>query len=294
MMYQLFDFDKRKQEVVGYHFPCENPSYVVCLIHGIGEHAGRFSRVAEYFHQAGIATVSMDLRGHGRSKGTRGHCAPRQEVLADIDALIEYAQEFYPGVPVVMYGHSMGGNITLDYRARGGHNDVPVGYVISAPWLRLVRPVSGALYVLVSVLAKIAPRMTIASACEEADLGNVDYVRPYKTDPLVHGKISMLCAYQGFTIGTALENGTHPDNGRAAKTPCLLMHGTADKICDVRGSQNFAARQDPAYFTYVEWPGYKHEIHNGVDDARTGEEVIKRAIDFIHSLPGKAQEETDR
>ena len=59
------------------------------------------------------------LRGHGRSQGVRGACAPRKEVLKDIDALIEYAQAFYPGVPIVMYGHSMGGNITLDYRARG-------------------------------------------------------------------------------------------------------------------------------------------------------------------------------
>lgn len=67
------------------------------LIHGIGEHAGRFSRVADYFNHAGIAVVSMDLRGHGRSQGVRGACAPRAEVLRDIDALIEYAQAFYPG-----------------------------------------------------------------------------------------------------------------------------------------------------------------------------------------------------
>ena len=112
-MYKLFDFQKRDCIVQGYHFPCENPNHVVCLIHGIGEHAGRFSRVAEHFNEAGIAVVSMDLRGHGRSQGVRGACAPRKEVLKDIDALIEYAQEFYPGVPIVMYGHSMGGNITL-------------------------------------------------------------------------------------------------------------------------------------------------------------------------------------
>ena len=113
-MYQLFDFEKRNCVVQGYHFPCDNPKHVVCLIHGIGEHAGRFSRMADYFHRAGIAVVSMDLRGHGRSQGVRGACAPRAEVLRDIDALIEYAREFYPNVPIVLYGHSMGGNITLD------------------------------------------------------------------------------------------------------------------------------------------------------------------------------------
>ena len=91
-MYQLFDFEKRDCIVQGYHFPCEAPHHVVCLIHGIGEHAGRFSRVADYFNHAGIAVVSMDLRGHGRSQGVRGACAPRVEVLKDIDALIEYAR----------------------------------------------------------------------------------------------------------------------------------------------------------------------------------------------------------
>lgn len=283
-MYQLFDMEKRNKEVVGYHYACENPNHVVCLIHGIGEHAGRFHRVADYFNEAGFAVVSMDLRGHGRSSGVRGHCAPREEVLKDIDALIEYAQEFYPGVPVVMYGHSMGGNITLDYRARGGHNDVPAGYVISAPWIRLVRPVTGVLYQVVKLMSKIAPSMTIASACEEADLGNVEYVRPYKDDLLVHPKISMLCAYQGFTIGQALEKGTNEDNGRARKTPCLLMHGDGDKICSVEGSRQFAKLQDPEAFTYVEWPGYYHEIHNGGPDGQTGEEVILRAVEFIRNL----------
>lgn len=283
-MYQLFDMEKRNQEVVGYHYACENPDHVVCLIHGIGEHAGRFHRVADYFNRAGIAVVSMDLRGHGRSKGVRGHCAPREEVLKDIDALIEYAEEFYPGVPIVMYGHSMGGNITLDYRARGGHNDIPVGYVISAPWIRLVRPVTGLLYQIVKLMARIAPSLTIGSACKEEDLGNVEYVRPYKEDPLVHSRISMLCAYQGFTIGQALEKGENEDNGRAKKTPCLLMHGDGDKICSVEGSRRFARLQDPEFFTYIEWPGYYHEIHNGGPDGQTGEDVILKAVEFIKGV----------
>ncbi len=284
IMYKLFEMEKRNNAVVGYHYEKENPDLVICLIHGIGEHAGRYARVAEYFNNAGFAVVSMDLRGHGRSQGKRGHCAPREEVLKDIDALIEYAQELYPGKPVAMYGHSMGGNITLDYRARGNYNDVVVGYVISAPWIKLVRPVSKGLLQVVNIVSKLAPTMGISSACKETDLGNIKYVRPYSSDPLVHGKISMLCAYQGFTIGTALELGTNEDNGRAKKIPCLLMHGSDDKICHVDGSRHFAAHEDKEYFTYVEWEGYYHEIHNGGPDGQTGEQVINRAIDFYKGL----------
>lgn len=283
-MYQLFDFDKRGKAVQGYHFPCENPHHVVCLIHGIGEHAGRFSRVADYFNREGIAVVSMDLRGHGRTQGVRGHCAPREEVLKDIDALVEYAQEFYPGVPIVMYGHSMGGNITLDYRARGGHNDIPAGYVISAPWIRLVRPVSGVLYQAMKVLKTVMPKVKIKSEFPEEKLGNVEYVRPYKEDPLVHPYATAQCAYEGFTIGQALEKGTNEDNGRARKTPCLLMHGTDDLICSIEGSRAFAKHQNPETFTLIEWPGYYHEIHNGGPDGQTGEEVIQKAIEFIKGV----------
>lgn len=283
-MYKNFALEGRNFKIQGYNYACENPNHVVVLIHGIGEHAGRFARVADYFNEEGIAVVSMDLRGHGGTEGKRGHCAPRAEVLNDIDALIEYAQNLYPDVPLVMYGHSMGGNITLDYRARGGHNDVPCGYIISAPWIRLVKPVTGALYQTVRLLSKIMPQFAISQAFPEEQLGNVEYVRPYKADPMVHPKVSMLCAYEGFTVGTALEKGINEDNGRAKNIPCLLMHGTDDKICDIEGSRCFAKLQNPEYFTMIEWPGYYHEIHNGGPDGQTGEEVIKKAIEFIKGL----------
>ncbi|MBQ4649225.1 MAG: lysophospholipase [Firmicutes bacterium] len=283
-MYQLFDLEGRNFKLQGYHFPCENPEKVVVFIHGIGEHAGRYDRMAGYFEKEKIAAVAMDLRGHGRSEGVRGHCAPREEVLKDIDALIEYAQKLYPGVPVVMYGHSMGGNIALDYRARGTKNDAPCGYVISAPWIRLCNPASGILSKLIVPLAKIAPSFTITQEIAEELLGNLQFVCPYRADPLVHPKVSMLCALGGFSTGAALEKGTNEDNGRAKKIPCLLMHGTDDKVCSIEGSRKFAKHQNPEYFQMIEWPGYYHEIHNGGPDGQTGEDVILEAIEFIKSL----------
>ena len=143
---------------------------------------------------------------------------------------------------------------------------------------------TGALFQTVKLMSKLAPSMTISQAFPEEQLGNVEYVRPYNDDPLVHSKISMLCAYEGFTIGEALEKGTNEDNGRAKNTPCLLMHGTDDLICDIEGSRCFAKHQNPEYFTMMEWPGYYHEIHNGGPEGRTGEEVINKAIEFIRGL----------
>lgn len=280
-MFENFAFEKRNREVTGYHFPVENPAAIMCLIHGIGEHAGRYSRMADKLAEKKIAVVAMDLRGHGISKGVRGDTAPREEVLADIDALIEYAEEFYPGVPLTLYGHSMGGNLCLDYRARGGHNDIPAKYIVSAPWIKLVMAVPKPLYFFVKGAAKAAPKLTISQNLPEENLGNLDYVRPYKEDRLVHAKISLRCAVSCFDFGNAFYEGVNQDNGRASGKPFLLMHGDQDKICDVEGSRRAAQRfKQDENFTYIEWPEYYHEIHNGGPD-HTGNRVIETIGDFI-------------
>ena len=280
-MYENFSFEKRNREVAGYHFPCEDAKYVMCLIHGIGEYAGRYQRMARMLAEHGIAVVSLDLRGHGISLGVRGDTAPRKEVLADIDALIEYAGQLYPGLPLTLYGHSMGGNICLDYRARGGHNDVPDKYIVSAPWVKLVMDVSKPMYHAVKAASKVLPKVTISQKFPEKDLGNLEYVRPFDDDPLVHSKISLRCAAQCFDIGNSLLDGTNEDNHRADGKPFLLMHGDEDRICSVEGSRAVAQRyKDQPWFTYIEWPGYYHEIHNGGAQA-TGDAAIEAIAAFI-------------
>lgn len=280
-MYDNFAFESRNKEVTGYRFGCEDPTQVMCVIHGIGEHAGRYNRMAEELEKRGIAMVSMDLRGHGISTGVRGDVAPRSKVLKDVDALIEAAQEFYPQLPITLYGHSMGGNICLDYRNRGDKNEIPGKYIVSAPWIELVRAVPKSQYVLLKGASKVLPKLTISSGCEEEDLGNLDYVRPYKSNPLVHDKISIRCAVEGFDIGNKLASGTLENNHGADGKPLLIMHGDADKVCSIDGTRKVAARHDGAEgFEYVEWPGFYHEIHNGGPDA-TGNEVIEKIIKFI-------------
>ena len=285
-MYETFTLRQlEKGKIQGYSWPLENPDKVVCIVHGIGEYGGRFDRVAEKFREANIAVLAHDQRGHGDSIGKKGHCAPREDVLEDVSALLEYAEAKYPGKQIVLYGHSMGGNVTLDYRSRGRLNDKPCGYIISAPWIRLVRPIPKALYVLVKTLAKVVPEMTISSSVDEKILGNPMSVKPYNDNPMVHNRISVACAVDGFEIGLGLEDGTHEDNGKSAKIPTILMHGDADKICDVNGSRNIAKRltEKGDAFEYVEWPELYHEIHNGNKESN-GDEVISKMIEWVKAL----------
>ncbi len=284
-MYENFAFKNRDGAVCGYHFPCEEATHVMCVIHGIGEHAGRYLRMADRLSAVGIAVIAMDLRGHGISKGVRGDAAPREEVLADIDAMLQYAGIFYPGLPITLYGHSMGGNLCLDYRARGQNNDVPEKYIVSAPWIKLVMKIPEPLYLLVKGLSRIAPKMTIAQDFPEEDLGNLQYVRPYKDDPLVGNRISLRCAVECFETGKAIYDGTLKSNHRADGKQFLLMHGDGDKICSVDGSRKVAeSLADVPDFCYIEWKGYCHEIHNGGPKV-TGDQVIDTIGKFI--LHGK-------
>lgn len=285
-MYRNFDMtkDNSKVKITGYAWDLDKPAYVLCIIHGLGELAGRYDRMNGYLSKANLASVSMDLRGHGLSGGPRGHCAPRELILQDIDQLIEYAQNSYPGVPIILYGHSLGGNIALDYKSRGTHNNIPVAFIISAPWLILKNPPSPLIRKMVSFLSKIAPSLTIKSAIDEKILGHPDSVKPYKDHPLVHDKISMLAALEGLEIGEAIVQGTLEDNGRSKGKPWLLMHGTADQICDIEGSRALYKRT-PEDCTFIQWEGFFHEIHNGNETAR-GEEVILKMIQWIEELKG--------
>lgn len=285
-MYENFilqQFETGKLE--GYSWKVEDPEKVICIVHGIGEFGGRFDRVAEAFRKQNMAVLAFDLRGHGKSLGKRGHCAPRKDVLSDVSTLIEYAQELYPGKKLILYGHSMGGNIVLDYRSRGRLNGELSAYIVTAPWVRLVRPVPNIVYKAVKLLSRIAPSVTIGSEVNEADLGHPDSVKPFNDHPLVHNRISALCAVDGFETGQKLEDGTLENNGRAKQIPLLLMHGEKDKICDVAGSRTIVDRMkaDGENVEYIEWGGLYHEIHNGGSESK-GDEVIAKTVEWAKKI----------
>lgn len=286
IMYDKFVLRNLEEGIIrGYSWHLEDPEKVICIVHGIGEYGGRFDRVAEVFREKNMAACALDLRGHGESLGKRGDCAPRNSVLDDVSELLRYAEEKYPGKPIILYGHSMGGNIVLDYRARGEMNDHPAGYIISAPWVRLVRPVPPLLYKAVKLLSRIAPSFTIGSDINEANLGNPEKVKPFKDNPMVHNRISALCAVDGFDKGIGFEDGTAEDDRRAAKIPTLLMHGSEDRICDVNGSRRIAKRLQAQGddLEYIEWEGLFHEIHNG-NETSTGDEVIAKMVRWAQEL----------
>ena len=228
---------------------------VVCLVHGLGEHAGRYQDVMGVLLGAGIAVFALDLRGHGLSEGRRGHTAPRDRVLADLDRLIRQAREAWPALPVWLYGHSLGGNIVLSHRLFGKE---PVsGVVATSPWLILANPLPPAQVAFMRILGKIAPAFTIKNGLDASGLSTVLPVAvDYRNDPLVHSYVSIQTGLDAMEMAQSILNRASEDHG-----PLLLLHGGADPICSVEGSRKFAEKAGTAC-TFREWAGMRHELHH--------------------------------
>jgi alpha-beta hydrolase superfamily lysophospholipase len=274
-MYENFKLYNDQAKLIGYSWDLENPKTVVCIIHGIGEHAGRYDRMAVNMNESNLAVFSMDLRGHGISSGKRGHCSPRLAILSDIDCLLYEIQNRHPRIPLVIYGHSMGGNIALDYRRRGKLMNLPVGYVISAPWIILVRKVSELLLLTMKIFSEIKPDFQIKAKIKNEDLGNVQVISQQQNRELRHDYITARTAIDGNAVGYELLT------TRTTGKKMLLMHGSLDKICSVEGSRKFSKVANDC--EYVEWEGYFHEIHNG-NEIEDGQKVINYAIKWIQDL----------
>jgi len=277
-MYRNFELES-DVKLIGYEWKGEQSRSVVCLVHGIGEHAGRYDRTGEAFKESGIALVGMDLRGHGLSSGKRGHTSPRKSILKDIDGLIEYCLRKYPGIPLFLYGHSMGGNIALDYRKRGKYRAAPHGYVATSPWIILQRKIPRYLYLFSEMMAMVKPDFLMNSEIKDETLGNLEIIDKQASHHLRHGKISVKTALEGIEIGEALLNNRLEIRGDEPLKPLLLMQGDADKICDPEGSRRIA-QVEGDLCTYIEWEGLYHELHNGSPTA-DGMDVIRAMIDWI-------------
>lgn len=282
-MYQIIQISGSNLKLGGYVWDVSYPKRVMCIIHGIGEHSGRYDRMAMMLNNSGIAVVSIDLPGHGISGGKRGHTAPRDKIIKCVDLMIEKTTELYPGIPLTLFGHSMGGALCLDYRARGTLNNIPDRYLVTSPWLKLVKEIPKPVIEAARIASKVLPLIAISSGCEAEDLGNIALTKSYETDPLVHRQITIKTAVECTNIAEEILSGKILDNKRAKGKPFLLMHGDEDKICDVEGSRQLAARlEKEKNFAYIEWEGYYHEIFNGGPEA-TGEKPIETIRDFVLS-----------
>jgi acylglycerol lipase len=228
---------------------------VIVLVHGLGEHSGRYDDVAARLVDAGYAVYAVDHRGHGRSDGPRALIEDLDHAVADVDTLVDRAAAARPGVPVFMLGHSMGSLIALRYAL--AQPDRLAGLILSAALAQL-NPVPKPLELVGRALSVIAPRAPLIAIDSELVSRDPAVVAAYRSDPLVHhGKIPARTAVQ---IADAVER--FPSTVDAITVPTLILYGTADGLCPPAGSVMLGERIGAADLTVTAYDGLFHEILN--------------------------------
>jgi alpha-beta hydrolase superfamily lysophospholipase len=236
--------------------PADPPRGLLGIVHGMGEHSGRYAESAAYFNGIGFAVLAFDHRGHGQSEGPRGHAPSYQALLDGIDGLLEEAASWHPTLPVYLWGHSMGGNLVLNHLLRR-KPDIQ-GAVITAPWLRLALQPKAFQVMLAKAMNVLYPAYTDNSKLPPEYISrDPEAVERYKNDPLVHYSITARMFLACHNMGQfALEHAGE------LKTPVLVMHGSGDKLTSVEGSRIFAKHAPKDLCTYTEYDGWYHELHN--------------------------------
>ncbi len=236
------------------------------VVHGLGEHGGRYQRFAEWFTGHGATVYAMDLRGHGRSGGPRGHTPSLDALVEDIDRVVQYARD-ESGGPVVLVAHSFGGLLGIAYTLR--HPDHIDRAVFSAPALKVKAKVPAWKRAVAGVLPSIAPRAALSNEVDPAILSHDPAVGPaYAGDPLVHNRITAGLYGTTFAQGEAII-------ARAGELqlPFLLQHGSQDQLIDPGGSQRFFARATAPERAFCLYPGMYHEIYNEVDQEMVFQDI---------------------
>lgn len=228
---------------------------VVCLVHGIGEHVGRYPHVAAALNQAGFAVIGLDLRGHGRSEGPRGHSPSYDAYLDDIDRLIGEARSRFAGAPIFLYGHSLGGLLVLYYPMQ--HKAALAGVVASSPQLRLAFKPPAWKTTMGRLMFNIWPGFIMPSGLEQAALSrDPAVVQAYAADPLVHDRVSARVGIGLIDIGQWLL-----EHASGFPLPLLVYNGTQDRLVSADACREFAAKV-PGDCTHKAWQGLYHETHN--------------------------------
>jgi alpha-beta hydrolase superfamily lysophospholipase len=256
-------------------WPLADAKRAVLIVHGLGEHSGRYAHVAAWFRQRGFDVLSYDQRGHGETPGPRGALKHEDDLLTDLTAVYnEYATK-HARAPLLL-GHSMGGLVAartvLDGRIK------PTGMTLTSPALRSWE--GAGMRKLAHVLASLLPNLPLSNGLKVDHLSHdASVIAAYRNDPLVFGKITPRLADFIFRAGEA-------SIADAAKlsVPTLLLVAGADKLVDPSGSTAFAtAASSTGQLTTRHFAALYHELMNEAEPART--QVMKQMGDWLDRLP---------
>lgn len=247
--------------------PASPARAVVLVVHGFGEHSGRYANVVEHLVPRGFALYAHDQRGHGRSPGQRGHISSWSAYRHDLERFQQFVQSQAPGAPLFLYGHSMGSLIVLDFLI--GQPAGLRGAIVSGALIEPGESAKPLLVAIAKLLSQYLPNFSLKLGLDTKALSRDSaVVQAYIADPLVHGKAS---ARWGTEVLRTIQS--VKAQAQRIRTPLLMLHGEADAINRVEGARwlfqevTFTDKELKVY------AGGFHEPHNDLDKAQVLQDV---------------------
>jgi alpha-beta hydrolase superfamily lysophospholipase len=263
-------------------WPLAGAKGTIVLVHGLGEHIGRYAHVAAFFNAQGWRVLGYDQRGHGASAGKRGRLAAADDLPADLSRVIDGVRAEHPG-PLILLGHSLGGLVAARFVAE----TVPAGHAPAA-WARpvdaliLSSPVldtvmSPVQKLLLAVLGSTAPNLAIGNGLDPAGISrDPAVVAEYRADPRVHDRIAARLVRFIVDGGVFVRRAAPRWN-----VPTLLVYSGSDRLVATSGSAAFAAAAPKGVVTARVFSALFHEIFNEPERA----EVFAAVAGWLDTLP---------
>jgi len=262
---------ERSLVLPGRVWAAERPRGLVGIVHGIGEHSARYTALAGDLVGAGLTVAALDWPGHGDAPGSRGDVRSWTWVRDHWVPALLSATQGMPGqpqeLPRILFGHSMGGAMALDFAL--AHGREIAGVAASGPALRTAMPPWWKL-VLANVALATAPSLGFSTGIDTGGISRDPEVnRLRQEDNLIHDVISPRL-YAGFTEGRQRVL----RDARRLSVPALVMHGAADRIVDPEGAREFAAAAPKSMVKLILYPDVYHEVFNDYGRERAVADLI--------------------
>jgi alpha-beta hydrolase superfamily lysophospholipase len=242
---------------------------ILGIVHGHGEHSGRYGNVVSALAPRGFAVYGFDHRGHGRSRGQRGHINSWKEYREDVRLFLRLIERSEPGRPVFLMGHSMGALVALDYLIHCP--DGPRGAVISGAPIEPVGVAKPYLVYISRALSAIWPRFPLRLALDISALSrDAAAVKAYAADPLVHGRFTARWGTESLAAVKRVKAGA-----AAVNVPILVIHGGADRLNSPEGVERFFERMTVADKSLRVYPDMYHELHNDIGHEAVTEDIAE-------------------
>jgi alpha-beta hydrolase superfamily lysophospholipase len=232
------------------------PQAILLIVHGLGDHSGRYLNYVEYFVPRGYALYSFDTRGHGRSSGARGYVERFDRYVEDVERRAAEARAEWPGTTLFVLAHSLGSLMGLSYARQ--HPDQMAGLIVTGTALQDALQLPAWRRSLATALSRVTPSLKMNNGVPLSGLSHDPAVMDaFETDPLTHTWGTPRLATEAEVVRAQIRQ-----SAAAWRVPTLMLHGGSDPICLPEGARQFAAAAPPGLVEYSEYPELYHEIHN--------------------------------